>query len=268
MERSTFARCLAGRAVALWFLTGVGGGILGAQEPCAVLETPGIDGPHTSRPWPLTKSLAVYPPGDTRPSRSDSARVEFVVSADSSIERCSISILWITDETLSDVVIDAVAMSRWDPARRDGKAVAGRVRSTQYVFTPDEAASLSATVSPPATTMDSAPAVEPPELLFGEAPEYPRSLLATGRAGRVVAAFTILPDGRVDMRSVRFIESSDALFNTAVRQALATFRYRPPTRPGTTTPTSFNMELPFVFRPPGAGSAAARQRGARGTATK
>jgi TonB family protein len=230
---------------AFCLLGGARAAVAHAQEPCPILETPGLDTPGTSNSWLLTMSVAAYPQGDTRASRSDSARVEFVVAADGSIPRCSVRIVSITDSSLSDVVIDAVSKARWRPARRDGAPVASRVQSTEYVFTPGEAARLNGR---PAD--DNMPVVEPPQLLSGQEPEYPQSLLQTGRAGRVLVAFTIQPDGRVDMKSVTILESSDALFSSAVRRALATFRYSPPMRPGSTTPTSFNMQQPFLFAPP------------------
>ena len=64
------------------------------------------------------------------------------------------------------------------------------------------------------------------------APVYPPRLNALGREGRVYATFVFDPAGRVEMTSVRVLESDDPGFTESVRSALGEMRFRPATRHG------------------------------------
>jgi protein TonB len=62
--------------------------------------------------------------------------------------------------------------------------------------------------------------------LGGATPEYPSSLREQGVEGQVVLEFVVNENGRVDMGSVKVIESSNALFTAAVRAAMPGMRFR------------------------------------------
>lgn len=63
--------------------------------------------------------------------------------------------------------------------------------------------------------------------LGGATPEYPSSLRQDGVEGRVILEFVVNTQGRVDMGSVKVMESSNALFTASVRAALPGMRFRP-----------------------------------------
>lgn len=58
-------------------------------------------------------------------------------------------------------------------------------------------------------------------------PRYPEALRSAGVDGRVLVQFAVDTTGRVDMASVRVLESTHDLFSRAVRDALTSFRFRP-----------------------------------------
>jgi protein TonB len=62
--------------------------------------------------------------------------------------------------------------------------------------------------------------------LGGATPEYPSTLRETGVEGRVILEFVVNEQGRVDMGSVKVVESSNALFTASVRAALSGMRFR------------------------------------------
>lgn len=76
-------------------------------------------------------------------------------------------------------------------------------------------------------------------------PRYPDALRQAGIAGRVVARFVVDSTGRIDMRSVQFIESAHPLFTAAVADVLPSFRFRP-SRIGNHAVSSLG-EMPFEF---------------------
>ena len=66
----------------------------------------------------------------------------------------------------------------------------------------------------------------PAAALGGARPEYPSTLRETNVEGRVILEFVVNEQGRVDMGSVKVIESSNALFTASVRAALPGMRFR------------------------------------------
>ena len=63
--------------------------------------------------------------------------------------------------------------------------------------------------------------------LPGNAPRYPSMLQSAGVEGDVRAQFVVDTLGRVEQGSVRILDTSHALFATAVRDALARARFKP-----------------------------------------
>ena len=58
-------------------------------------------------------------------------------------------------------------------------------------------------------------------------PRYPESLRNAGVDGRVLVEFSVDTTGRIDMASVKILDSTHELFTRAVRDALGNFRFRP-----------------------------------------
>lgn len=58
-------------------------------------------------------------------------------------------------------------------------------------------------------------------------PRYPEALRSAGVDGHVLVQFAVDTTGRVDMASVKVLESTHELFARAVRDALGSFRFRP-----------------------------------------
>ncbi|CAN5127705.1 hypothetical protein BH23GEM2_BH23GEM2_04610 [soil metagenome] len=77
-------------------------------------------------------------------------------------------------------------------------------------------------------------------------PNYPSSLRETGVEGQVVVEFVVNENGRVDMSSVKVIESSHALFTSSVRTALQKMRFSPAKVGGTSVKQY--VQQPFTFR--------------------
>lgn len=77
-------------------------------------------------------------------------------------------------------------------------------------------------------------------------PNYPSSLRETGVEGQVVVEFVVNEKGRVDMNSVKVIESSHALFTSSVRTALQRMRFSPAKVGGTSVKQY--VQQPFTFR--------------------
>ena len=83
------------------------------------------------------------------------------------------------------------------------------------------------------------------------APVYPPRLSALGIEGHVHATFVVDATGRVDMSSVRVLESNDAEFTESVRVALAEMRFRPAKRSGRTVRQLVEQRFNFRIEPVG-----------------
>jgi protein TonB len=77
-------------------------------------------------------------------------------------------------------------------------------------------------------------------------PRYPEVLRQSGVGGRVLVQFTVDTTGRVDMASVRVMQSTHDLFTQAVRSALASFRFKPAEVNGKRVAAL--AEMPFEFQ--------------------
>jgi TonB family protein len=83
------------------------------------------------------------------------------------------------------------------------------------------------------------------------APVYPPRLSALGIEGRVQATFVVDATGRVDMTSVRVLESDDPEFSESVSTALAEMRFRPAKRGGRAVRQLVEQRFNFRIEPPG-----------------
>jgi protein TonB len=63
--------------------------------------------------------------------------------------------------------------------------------------------------------------------LGGEGPRYPESLRASGVTGTVIMRFVVGPNGRVEMGTVKVVDSPNDQFTDAVKTALRRMRFRP-----------------------------------------
>jgi len=77
-------------------------------------------------------------------------------------------------------------------------------------------------------------------------PRYPETLRQSGVGGRVLVQFAVDTTGRVDMASVRVLQSTHDLFTQAVRSALASFRFKPAEVNGKRMAAL--AEMPFEFQ--------------------
>jgi protein TonB len=80
----------------------------------------------------------------------------------------------------------------------------------------------------------------------GIRPRYPEPLRHQRLEGRVEIEFVVDERGRVDMRTVKVIESTHDLFTAAVRRALGGMRFSPAKING--MPVRQYVRLPVVFR--------------------
>jgi TonB family protein len=83
------------------------------------------------------------------------------------------------------------------------------------------------------------------------APVYPPRLSALGIEGRVHATFVVDATGRVDMTSVRVLESDDPEFSESVSAALAEMLFRPAKRGGRAVRQLVEQRFNFRIEPPG-----------------
>jgi len=83
-------------------------------------------------------------------------------------------------------------------------------------------------------------------LISGSAsPRYPEALRMAGVEGKVAAQFVVDVEGRVETGTVRLVRSDNALFDEAVRVALARMRFTPAEIAGRKVRQL--VEMPFVF---------------------
>jgi protein TonB len=83
-------------------------------------------------------------------------------------------------------------------------------------------------------------------LIAGSAsPRYPEALRMAGVEGQVVAQFVVDVEGRVEAGTVRLVRSDNALFDEAVRVALARMRFAPAEIAGRRVRQL--VQMPFVF---------------------
>lgn len=80
----------------------------------------------------------------------------------------------------------------------------------------------------------------------GLRPRYPESLRRSGTEGRVEVEFVVNERGRVDMSTVKVLESTHSLFTAAVRNALGGMRFDPARVNG--IPVRQIVRLPVAFR--------------------
>jgi len=76
-------------------------------------------------------------------------------------------------------------------------------------------------------------------------PRYPESLRQAGVDGSVLIQFTVDTLGRVDMGSVKVLNSTHTMFTDAVRQSLGAFRFKPAEVNGRRVPAL--AQMPFEF---------------------
>jgi len=76
-------------------------------------------------------------------------------------------------------------------------------------------------------------------------PRYPESLRSAGVDGSVLIQFTVDTLGRVDMQSLKVLNSTHSLFTDAVRQSLSAFRFKPAEVNGKRVPAL--AQMPFEF---------------------
>jgi len=79
-------------------------------------------------------------------------------------------------------------------------------------------------------------------------PRYPAVLERARMSGEVIVQFVVDTSGRVDLSTVRMLETSNDLFAAAVRQVLPAWRFRPATAGGRTVKQL--VQLPLLFRMP------------------
>ena len=77
-------------------------------------------------------------------------------------------------------------------------------------------------------------------------PRYPETLRQSGIDGRVLVQFAVDTTGRVDMNSIRVLQSTHDLFTQSVRTALGSFRFKPAEANGKRTAAL--AEMPFEFQ--------------------
>ena len=80
----------------------------------------------------------------------------------------------------------------------------------------------------------------------GIRPRYPEALRQSRVEGRVDVEFVVDERGRVDMRTVKVVESTHNLFTAAVRNALSGMRFSPGKVNG--APVRQYVRLPVIFR--------------------
>jgi TonB family protein len=76
-------------------------------------------------------------------------------------------------------------------------------------------------------------------------PRYPEGLRTAGLAGRVVVQFIIDSTGRVEVASIRVLESTHALFAAAVLEVLPRYRFVAAEANG--RQTRMTVQMPFEF---------------------
>jgi protein TonB len=86
------------------------------------------------------------------------------------------------------------------------------------------------------------------------APVYPPKLSALGMQGQVHATFIVGATGRVDMASVRVLESDHPEFSESVRTALAEMRFRPARRGGKSVRQLVEQRFNFRIAPANQGA--------------
>ena len=88
--------------------------------------------------------------------------------------------------------------------------------------------------------------VEKPVVPVGQvAPAYPAELQARGVPGQVIAQFVVDETGRVDVATFKVVESTHALFTSAVEAALPRMRFQPAELGGRAVRQV--VQQPFVF---------------------
>lgn len=79
----------------------------------------------------------------------------------------------------------------------------------------------------PGDALSVAPTIQSRGVIDSFAPAYPRSCLAKGVSGAVIAEFDVTPEGST--ANARIISSPDKCFNAEVLRAISKFRYPPAT---------------------------------------
>lgn len=83
-------------------------------------------------------------------------------------------------------------------------------------------------------------------LVSGPQPEYPGLLREDGTEGVVLIEFVVTENGRVDMSSLKVVESSHSLFTSAVRAVLPRMRFSPARVSGRNVRQY--VQQPFTFK--------------------
>jgi TonB family protein len=144
-----------------------------------------------------------------------------------------------------------------DGSELDGAGNGARVGGRPYGrLSPRERSSGLVPFGPPARLFDSVFTVLQVDEMVERHPEsaapvYPPRLSALGIEGRVHATFVVDATGRVDMTSVRVLESDDPEFSESVRAALRDMRFRPAKRGGRAVRQLVEQRFNFRIEPPG-----------------
>lgn len=128
------------------------------------------------------------------------------------------------------------ALKRWKfaPARKDGVAVAGKVRVPILLQIP----------LPKKTTKEN---YQPPRAVKQEQPPYPRAMKYLGYKGRVRLSFQVGVDGKVS--DVVVLQSNNPGFDQPAYETIQKWVFEPAKRDG--KPVATKMQIDLVFALPG-----------------
>lgn len=171
--------------------------------------------------------------------------VRLVIDSAGNPEPQTVVVAQASDSVLAAWARVLVLKTLFRPARVRGRVVQALV---------DVPVDFSAASLPPVTlhvagdVYDLSALQERPHLVSSPALAYPAPLLLSRTSGRVIVAAVIDTTGRVQNRTLRVVESSDARFNQAAKDYVAASRFTPGRIAGRAV--RVRLELPVEFKLP------------------
>lgn len=187
---------------------------------------------------PIELASPTYPRRAAREGLSGYVTVEFTVDAHG--HTTDIEVVDARPARVFDgKAVAAVRKWRFEPAIRDGEAVAQRVEQT-IGFGDPESPEREGGSSLERLQLTDERAPEPVKV---ESPKYPRRALRNRETGEVTVAFTVNVDGGTE--AVEIVDSSSRWFSRAAKQAVEQWKFNPAVRDGEPVPVRVEHTIPF-----------------------
>lgn len=224
------------------------GGVLAFSAGLPAQDTAVRPGAGVTAPRPIKEVKPAYPPAVMSAGVQGAVQLQCVVRPDGTVEDVKVTVP--LHPELDKEAVRALAEWRFDPGRREGKAVPVLV-DVEMTFTlrDDPPQPENAHRGP---SLDSPEVLRPgngvttPVVVFERKPAYTPTALQAKAQGSVKLESVVLPDGTIG--EVRILERLHPELDQESVRALRQWKFKPGTKDGSAVPVRVEVEMTFTLR--------------------